>query len=110
MLFKQHISLTHFFRRIKMKSFRIIVIFLSAAFLFACAGSFQRMNNLKLGMTKQDVIQTVGTPDITSASGHIEYLKYRQTAGLFETDEYYVRLLDGKVVAFGQRGDFNLPY
>jgi hypothetical protein len=93
-----------------MKPFRIIIIFLSAAFLFACAGSFQRMNNLKLGMTKQDVIQTIGTPDITSASGHVEYLKYQRIAGVFETDEYYVRLLDGKVDAFGQRGDFNLPY
>jgi hypothetical protein len=93
-----------------MKPFRIIGIFVSFAFLFACAGSFKNMNHLKLGMTKQDVIQTIGTPDITSASGHVEYLKYRQIAGVFETDEYYVRLLDGKVDAFGQKGDFNLPY
>ena len=93
-----------------MKFFRTIGILLSAAFLFACAGSFQRMNNLKLGMTKQDVVQTIGTPDITSASGHVEYLKYLKNAGVFYTDEYYVRLLDGKVDAFGQKGDFNLPY
>jgi hypothetical protein len=93
-----------------MKPFRIMGVFLSVAFLFACAGSFQRMNQLKLGMTKQEVIQTVGSPDITSASGHVEYLKYRNNAGLFYTDEYYVRLLDGKVDAFGQQGDFNLPY
>jgi hypothetical protein len=93
-----------------MKSFRIVLLLLSAAFLFACAGSFQRMNHLKLGMTKQEVIQTIGTPDITSASGHVEYLKYRSNAGVFYTDEYYVRLLNGKVDAYGQQGDFNLPY
>jgi hypothetical protein len=93
-----------------MKPFRIIVILLSVAFLFACAGSFQGMNNLKLGMTKQEVIQTIGAPDITSASGNVEYLKYRKNAGLFYADEYYVRLLDGKVDAYGQKGDFNLPY
>jgi SmpA / OmlA family len=85
-------------------------VLVSAVFLFACAGSFQRMNHLKLGMTKQEVIQTIGTPDITSASGHVEYLKYRSNAGMFYTDEYYVRLLDGKVDAYGQQGDFNLPY
>ncbi len=93
-----------------MKPFHIIGVLVSIAFLFACAGSFQRMNRLKLGMTKQEVIQTVGSPNITSASGHVEYLKYRNHAGLFYTDEYYVRLLDGKVDAFGQQGDFNLPY
>ena len=93
-----------------MKSFRIIGVLASVAFLFACAGSFQRMNNLKLGMTKQEVIQTIGSPDITSASGNVEYLKYRSNTGMFYTDEYYVRLLDGKVDAFGQQGDFNLPY
>lgn len=98
------------FRRVKMKPFRIIGVLASAALLFACAGSFQRMNHLKLGMTKQEVIQTVGAPDITSASGHVEYLKYRSNTGMFYTDEYYVRLLDGKVNAFGQQGDFNLPY
>ncbi|MEJ2477685.1 MAG: outer membrane protein assembly factor BamE, partial [Desulfobacterales bacterium] len=70
----------------------------------------QRMNNLKLGMTKQEVVQTVGSPDITSASGKVEYLKYRSNSGLFYPDEYYVRLLNGKVDAFGQQGDFNLPY
>jgi len=93
-----------------MKPFRIIGLLVSVGFLVACAGSFQRMNHLKLGMTKQEVIQTVGSPDITSASGHVEYLKYRSNSGMFYTDEYYVRLLDGKVDAFGQQGDFNLPY
>jgi hypothetical protein len=93
-----------------MKPYRIIVIFLFVAFLFGCAGLSPKLNNLKLGMTKQDVIETIGTPNSTSASGNLEYLKYRINTGVFYSDDYYVRLLDGKVEAYGQKGDFNLPY
>ncbi|MGD8449531.1 MAG: hypothetical protein PVJ20_07460 [Desulfobacterales bacterium] len=93
-----------------MKSKRIIIIFLSVAFLLGCAESFQRINNLKIGMTKQEVIEVVGAPDSTSATKNVEYLKYRINTGLFDTDEYYVRLLDGQVESYGQKGDFNLPY
>jgi hypothetical protein len=93
-----------------MKSKRIIIIFLSVAFILGCAESFQRINNLKIGMTKQEVIEVVGVPNSTSATKNVEYLKYRINTGLFYTDEYYVRLLDGKVESYGQKGDFNLPY
>jgi hypothetical protein len=40
----------------------------------------------------------------------VEYLKYQIDTGIFYSDLYLVRLLDGKVDAYGQRGDFNLPY
>ena len=93
-----------------MKPNRIIIMFLSVALLLGCAESFQRMNNLKIGMTKQEVIEVIGTPNSTSATKNVEYLKYRISTGLFYTDEYYVRLLDGKVESYGQKGDFNLPY
>jgi hypothetical protein len=93
-----------------MKTYRIIVIFLAVAFLLGCAGSGQKMNSLKLGMTKQEVIKSIGAPNITSASGNLEYLKYRINTGVFYSDDYYVRLLDGKVEAYGQKGEFNLPY
>ena len=96
--------------RIKMKPYRIIIIFIAVVFLFGCAGSFQKMNNLKLGMTKQEVIEAIGSPNSTSAIKNVEYLKYRIGAGVFYSDEYYVRLLDRKVEAYGQKGDFNLPY
>jgi hypothetical protein len=87
-------------------------MFLSVAFLFGCAGagSFQRMNNLKIGMTKQEVIEAIGVPNSISATRNVEYLKYRIDTGLFSTDKYYVRLVNGKVESYGQSGDFNLPY
>lgn len=93
-----------------MKPYRIIVVLLLVAFLFSCAASHQKMNNLKIGMTKQEVIEAIGVPDRTSASGNVEYLKYRIDTGIFSSDLYLVRLLDGKVDAYGQRGDFNLPF
>ena len=93
-----------------MKSCRIIVVILSVVFLIGCAATHQKINSLKIGMTKQEVIDAIGEPNITSASGKLEYLKYRIDVGLVYSDEYIVRLWEGKVEAYGQRGDFNLPY
>ena len=45
-----------------MKPYRIIVVILSVAFLIGCAGSSKKMNQLKLGMTKQEVIEAIGLP------------------------------------------------
>ena len=73
--------------RIKMKPYRIIIIFIAVVFLFGCAGSFQKMNHLKLGMTKQEVIETIGSPNSTSAIKNVEYLKYRSCTGVFYSDE-----------------------
>ncbi|MBW2493033.1 MAG: hypothetical protein JRE65_18025 [Deltaproteobacteria bacterium] len=93
-----------------MKLYRIIAVFLSVAFLLGCAGSSKKMNLLALGMTKKEVIQAIGEPTSTSAKRNTEYLNYRLTTGGFYSDTYYVRLLDGKVDAFGKAGDFNLGY
>jgi len=52
----------------------------------------------------------MGPPDSTSASRDIEFLKYRFTSeGLF-TSEYYVKLQNGSVDAYGRSGDFGLGY
>jgi len=68
------------------------------------------MNKVNLGMTKTEVIEAIGNPKSTSASEDIEYLRYKfMTDGLF-TAEYYVRLQQGKVDAFGRIGDFGLGY
>jgi hypothetical protein len=36
-----------------MKLYRIIVIFIAVVFLFGCAGSSKKMNQLNLGMSKE---------------------------------------------------------
>lgn len=85
--------------------FMVLIAFL----LFGCAAASNKMNNLKLGMTKDDVIQAMGTPSSTSETEGLLYLKYRFRAG-FITDDYYIRLIDGKVDAYGRFGEFSLGY
>jgi hypothetical protein len=93
-----------------MKLYRIIIIFIAVFFLFGCAGSSKKMNQLKLGMTRQEVIDAIGEPASTSAKRNTVYLNYHLSSGGFYSDSYYVRLLDGKVDAYGKAGDFNLSY
>ena len=93
-----------------MKLYRIIIIFIAIFFLFACAGSSKKMNQLKLGMTRQEVIDAIGEPASTSAKRNTVYLNYHLSSGGFYSDSYYVRFLDGKVDAYGKAGDFNLSY
>jgi len=93
-----------------MKLYRIIIIFIAVFFLFGCAGSSKKMNLLKLGMTRQEVIDAIGEPASTSAKRNTVYLNYHLSSGGFYGDAYYVRLQDGKVDAYGKAGDFNLSY
>jgi outer membrane protein assembly factor BamE (lipoprotein component of BamABCDE complex) len=93
-----------------MKRYRIIILLLLIAFLFGCAGSSKKMNLLSLGMTKQQVIETIGEPTSTSAKRNTEYLHYLLSTDGFYSDSYYVRLLDGKVESYGWAGSYGLGY
>lgn len=89
---------------------RLLLVLLAAALMFGCAASAQKMNRLQLGMTEEEVLDTIGKPNSTSSKQDEVLLKYRlRTSGLW-TNTYYVRLQDGKVDAFGQVGDFGLGY
>ena len=88
---------------------RFFLLFIVTLLLMGCVAASSRMNNLKLGMTKEDVIQTMGKPSSTSESEGILYLKYRLREG-FISDDYYIRLIDGKVDAYGRFGEFSLGY
>ena len=90
-----------------MAALRVVGLVLAAALLVGCAS---RMNQVKLGMTKDQVISAVGAPSSTSAMDNTEYLKYQLCSDWIFTDRYYIRLTDGKVDAFGRMGDFNLGY
>ena len=89
---------------------RLTFILLAIVLLFGCAASSKKMNRVQLGMTKAEVIKAMGSPQSTSAIKNVEYLRYRfRTDGLF-TAEYYIRLNEGSVAAFGKAGDFGLGY
>lgn len=91
----------------------VFLLMFVMAILTGCATA-HKMNNINLGMTKQQVVAILGSPASTSAITGIEYLNYRFS----ETDEhafngittpYYVQIVDGKVIAYGRSGDFKVP-
>ena len=88
------------------KLFMLVIV---VQLLFGCAASSNKMNNLKLGMTRADVIQVMGSPSSTSETEGVLYLKYRLREG-FITDDYYIKIINGKVDAYGQFGEFSLGY
>ena len=83
--------------------------------LIAVAGcaTAPKMNRLSVGMTKQEVISVMGSPASTAAPGNgVELLRYRLSptsdhAFYGSTEEYFVRLVNGKVDSYGKMGDFD---
>ena len=89
---------------------RLLLVLLAVLLFIGCAASAKNMNQLQLGMTKQEVVDAMGQPNSTSSRQDMELLKYRFRTGGAWTSTYYVRLQNGKVDAFGQVGDFGLGY
>lgn len=78
--------------------------------LYGCATA-PALNKISLGMVKSDVIKILGNPNSVSAKGNIEYLSYTITGfkcpPTAYCDDYFVRLIDGKVESYGKAGDFD---
>lgn len=97
---------------------RTILCVIGLLFVSGCATK-KKLNDLEVGMSKQEVINIMGAPDSTSSELKTEYLNYL----LYESEyyepgfilrallgarsDYFVRLVDGRVEAFGKKGDFN---
>jgi outer membrane protein assembly factor BamE (lipoprotein component of BamABCDE complex) len=86
-----------------MKSKIACLTVLIVVLLAGCATA-EKLNDVRIGMTKDQVIALLGTPDSTSAQANVEYLTY-----YLENDEnygrdrpYMVRVVDGKVESFGR--------
>ena len=86
-------------------------VLMAIALLAGCATA-HKMNQIAIGMTKQQVIEVLGPPVSTSAKSGVEYLNY----SFSETDDqafygvtspYFVRIVDGKVESYGRLGDFD---
>jgi outer membrane protein assembly factor BamE (lipoprotein component of BamABCDE complex) len=67
------------------------------------------MNQLSVGMTKEQVLDILGTPHTKEAHNDVEVLDY--TLGdpsPFSTHTtYYVELRNSKVTSFGERDDYD---
>jgi outer membrane protein assembly factor BamE (lipoprotein component of BamABCDE complex) len=89
---------------------KYLPIILMAAISFAgCAVLYKShsvMNQLKVGMTKAEAVAILGEPKHTSANENIEYLSYTLRDGVVR-EQYYVRIVNGKVNSFGRPGDFD---
>ena len=88
---------------------KLLILLLLFFLFFGCAATSKKINSLSLGMTKKEVVGAMGSPSSTSETKGVLYLKYRLRDGLI-TDDYYVRLIDGKVNAYGRFGEFSLGY
>ena len=72
-----------------------------------------KMALISVGMSKADVVGKLGAPSSVAAKGSIEFLTYDSYVRELSNDvrrwdqkQYFVRLVDGKVESFGQKGDF----
>ncbi len=92
----------HFCRSFMKTSFPWICAF---ALVSLCGCATQDTSALRIGMTKDEVIQVMGKPDTFGADSQFEYLNYYVTSSggsmITRTQLYTVRVERGKVVSFG---------
>ncbi|MGA2016446.1 MAG: SHOCT domain-containing protein [Opitutaceae bacterium] len=86
----------------KAKAAIVGLLFLGA--LFAGCATSDKLNNVHIGMTKDQVLALLGTPDSTSAQANVEYMTYYLVAesGYGRDQPYMIRLVSGKVESFGR--------
>ncbi|HTQ31311.1 MAG TPA: SHOCT domain-containing protein [Opitutaceae bacterium] len=72
--------------------------------LLAGCSTADKLNQIQIGMTKDQVITILGAPDSTSAQANVEYLTYylEGDPGYGRDRPYMVRVVDGKVESFGR--------
>ena len=79
-------------------------------FLLVGCGTASKLNKIELGMTRQQVIDAIGTPSSTSATEDLVYLRYNLWTEGFFWEDYFVQIKNDHVQAFGRIGDFGLGY
>lgn len=88
---------------------RNVFLLLVLAFFAGCISSERKMNRLQVGMTRAEVTAIMGTPHNVRATAGVEYMIYRLMERGHGPQDFFVRIRDNKVDAFGQPGDFNTP-
>ena len=86
---------------------RFILLPLLVATLLAGCATADKLNDIRIGMTQDQVIALMGKPDSKSAQANIEYLTYYLSndsgRSAYTGDQpYLIRLVDGKVESFGR--------
>ena len=84
-----------------------LAVIVCVVWLLGGCASETRTNRLQLGMARAEVLSIMGQPQNTRASGQTEYLVYRLRDSIGNPSEFFVRIVDGKVDAYGRPGDFS---
>lgn len=84
-----------------------LICLLLLALVMGCVTT-QRISRLQVGASREEVIRLLGQPESISASQNAEVLHYelRETINDWYTSPYYVRIINGKVDAFGRLGTY----
>jgi hypothetical protein len=92
-------------------------LLLAAVVALAGCATASKMNQLSIGMTKKEVIAVMGSPSSSASPGNgVEFLRYELLATAADAlatpqyrnvQEYYVRLINGKVDSYGRVGDYD---
>ena len=88
-----------------------LIVFILGFALAGCATS-GKINTVNIGMSKAEVIEVMGKPVSISAKDGTEYLNYKLSETFHHavnglSTPYYVRIVNGKVDAYGRTGDFD---
>ena len=83
---------------------RMLILCFILIFMIGCAASSKKLNKLNIGITKTEVIELMGEPNYTSSFRDVEILAYKLKFGAFDTNTYYVKIVNDKVVKFGHQG------
>jgi hypothetical protein len=81
-----------------------MILALALGITFAGCESSAKLNTIRIGMTKEQVLSILGTPDSTSALANAEYMTYylESDSGYGRDQPYMIRLVNGKVESFGR--------
>ncbi|MEJ1971684.1 MAG: SHOCT domain-containing protein [Lacunisphaera sp.] len=84
-------------------SIPFLALIIAGAIFTGCTTSDQ-LNNIRIGMTMDQVVSVLGKSDSMSAQANVVYLTYYLDAPNLSGREqpYMVRLVDGKVESFGR--------
>jgi hypothetical protein len=89
---------------------RKVIVAVLAALLSGCLIG-PNLSKISVGMTKEQVIASIGKPKDVAVQHNVEYLNYEGEAsyadGRLGGDYFYVRLVNGRVESYGRRGDFD---
>ncbi len=88
-----------------MKKLSSLVLAVLAILALSCCRPASKMAELSVGMTKQEVISTLGKPTSASYEDGKEQLVYGMTELPLDAtiQRYVVVLVDGKVISYGRQ-------